>query len=124
MFEHEWLPNALSIGITEDEFWALNPHRINIRLEAYNLKLKRLDEYIWAACGGYVTNAVYYAVDKCLAGNKSKAEYIEKPMYSADDEEDNEKEKAVSESREEVAIFEMKQRIKLLRKQGLPESPD
>lgn len=32
-------------------------------------------------------------------------------------------ENSYQESQEEVAVFEMKQRIALLRKQGLPESP-
>ena len=47
-------------------------------------------------------------------------EYIEKPMLQ--DEKENTS--GNTESKEECAVYEMKQRINLLRQQGLPESPD
>lgn len=55
-----------------------------------------------------------------LAGKKSHAEYMNHPiLYEAKNAENKNKE-----SQEEVALYEMKQRIRLLRDSGLPESPD
>lgn len=50
-----------------------------------------------------------------------RATYVEKPI-SEKIAHDNEPK--YKESNEEIAIWEMKQRIKALREQGLPESPD
>lgn len=69
--------------------------------------------------GMYVMNAVGTAVEHVFAGDKAQSKYIEKPLLQEHDEE----EPIYTESNEEIAVFEMKQRIKLLREQGLPESP-
>ena len=51
-------------------------------------------------------------------------EYPERAFLEQKDEEQGEKEKNGNvESQEEIAVFEMKQRIRQLNKQGLPESP-
>lgn len=120
MFENELLPYMLAIGVTEDEFWHLTLRQMKIRQKAYEIKMRMQDEQAWAFCGNYVFSAVSTAVDHCLNGRKARTEYIGSPMlrkYSDDEENSN------SESREEVAIFEMQQRINALRAQGLPESP-
>lgn len=70
--------------------------------------------------GLYVQSAVSTAVEHNLAGKKAKSEYIKKPFLHEDKEEII---NGYKESNEEIAIFEMKQRINLLRKSGLPESP-
>lgn len=49
-----------------------------------------------------------------------KGEYPKEPMFQIGE---NKEHNDYKESREEVAVFEMKQRINVLRKQGLPESP-
>ena len=51
-------------------------------------------------------------------GKKSNAEYPKKP-YELYETKNNER----TESKEEVAVFEMKQRINILKNQGFPESP-
>ena len=56
-----------------------------------------------------------------LTWGQSKATYVEKPI-SEKIAHDNEPK--YKESNEEIAIWEMKKRIKALREQGLPESPD
>lgn len=54
-----------------------------------------------------------------LSKSHSNAEYMNKPLLSkAIDSEPKYKE-----SNEEIAVFEMKQRINTLQKSGLPESP-
>lgn len=69
--------------------------------------------------GNYGISALVFAVEHCLAGRSAKTEYVEKPILFRE----SEKENGYKESKEEVAVIEMKQRIKFLEKQGLPESP-
>lgn len=76
------------------------------------------DEEMWLWFGNYGLSAISVAVDHCLAGQKAKSKYIEKPIMA-----ELEEKSSYKESSEEIAVFEMKQRINLLRKQGLPESP-
>ena len=87
---------------------------------AHRKKIEEQDYLQWQWWGSYGLSAVCFAVDHCLSGKKAKTQYLEKPIFS-DVGDTDEKHK---ESREECAVFEMKQRIKLLRQQGLPESPD
>lgn len=97
----------------------MNPHIINCIRKGYEEKVREQDylQYLWF--GNYGLSAVSVAVEHCLAGRKAKSKYIEKPILFEEISESN----SYKESKEEVAIFEMKQRIELLRKQGLPESP-
>lgn len=93
----------------------LEPYR-----KAHELKMREMDylQYMW--WGNYGISAVFFAVDKSLKGKTSKAMYVEKALLS----ESIENTGKYKESAEEIAIFEMKQRINILRQQGLPESPD
>lgn len=75
----------------------------------------RLQHMWW---GNYGVSALIVAIDTCFNKN-SKEEFIKEPLLS----EVSEKETSYKESNEEIAVFEMKQRIKLLEKQGLPQSP-
>lgn len=88
--------------------------------DAYNLELRKKDEQNWTL-GIYIKSAVEVAVEHNLMGHKAHSKYIEEPFMHKWDYDNDER---YAESREEVAVFEMKQRIKHLRKQGLPESPD
>lgn len=88
---------------------------------AYKNKIKEIDAMMHAWWGEYGLSAVTVAVEHCIHGRKASSKYIEKPILSIIQE--NTKENTYKESKEEIAIFEMKQRIKLLEKQGLPQSP-
>lgn len=67
--------------MTEDRFWKSNPRIIKAYEKAHIIRLEKLDEIIWACCGTYVLPAVRSAVDQCLNGRKSKAEYTKEPIY-------------------------------------------
>lgn len=87
-----------------------------VELKAYEksciLEKNREDIKNWEL-GQYLLSAIASAFCK-------SEKYPKKPMFQREMVlNDNE----YKESREEAAVFEMKQRIKLLRKQGLPESP-
>lgn len=53
-------------------------------------------------------------------GTMFKGKYPKKPLFQLEDENGA---NGNAESREEVAVFEMKQRINLLKRSGLPDSP-
>ena len=87
------------------------PKELDPFLLAYKLQINKEDMAQWKL-GQYIAAAI-----TC---NFSKHKYPKKPMFQI---KDNISSVSRKESREEVAIFEMKQRIKALRMQGLPESP-
>lgn len=72
----KWLPAALRIGISYNDFWSLNPKILNLLFDAYRSRKdednKIMDLHAWLA-GMYVREAVVSA----LAGRKHK--YPEKP---------------------------------------------
>ena len=119
----EFLPNALAIGVPWDVFWHLSPKKLKSFEKAYVLRRKLEDEKMWMM-GQYIMSALDATVcnNFLWKGKHGKAsEYVKKPILS--DIEEKTKENKYKESSEEVAVFEMKQRIKLLEKQGLPQSP-
>ena len=110
---------AFSIGISIEEFKHLNPTKLGYCLKGYAIQERRKDAQVWAWLGNYGLSAVSTAIEHNFSKHP-KSKYIEKPMLQ--DEKENTS--GNSESREECAVYEMKQRINLLRQQGLPESPD
>lgn len=119
MFENEWFPKANAIGVSWQEFWGMNPHIIKLLAKGHEEKIKEQDYLAWLF-NQYTLSAVSVAVEHNLAGHKAKSEYVEIPFLQDVSEKT---ENGHTESQEEVAVFEMQQRINQLRKQGLPESP-
>lgn len=97
----------------------MNPHIIKLIVKGHEEKMKQQDYMNWLN-NQYTLSAVSVAVEHCLAGKKAKSQYVEKSFLQEYAEENQ---SGYKESKEEVAIFEMKQRINLLRQSGLPESP-
>lgn len=89
----------------------MNPRIIKFCVEQYKAKRNEEDLKQWQL-GQYILAAV-----SCIS---PKGKYPKKPMFQI---EEDIKKNGSKESQEEIAIFEMKQRIKALRMQGLPESP-
>ena len=107
------------MGIDYFEFWKMTPRILKIYIKSREMKMDDIDHLMWVM-GLYVRSAVGTAVEHVLAGKKASSSYVEHPFRFTDDEKEIVKN---NEAKEEVAIFEMKQRINLLRQQGLPESP-
>lgn len=65
------------MGISYDEFWTLNPRKLNVIVEGYKLKRQIEDEKQWML-GGYTFAAVYVAINNSFRkkGQKEK-EYFE-----------------------------------------------
>lgn len=98
----------------------MNPRIIKLLMKGHQEKLKERDYMAWLSWQ-YGLSAVSVAVERNLAGRKARSKYVEKPfMHEVLGDETN---NGYAESREQVAVFEMKQRINMLRQQGLPESP-
>lgn len=95
----------------------MNPHIIGIIMEGHRLKQRMQDEQMWLM-GMYVQSAVATAVERNLYGHKARSKYIEQPLLRQE-----EKGSKNENSREEAAVFEMDQRIHILRQQGMEESP-
>lgn len=95
------------------------PKELECYDKAHEIKIKEQDTLMHSWWGTYGLSAVAYAVEHCLAGNKARSKYIERPIFSSDYYE----RKNVGESMESIAVFEMKQRTKITKNQGLRESP-
>lgn len=85
--------------------------------KAHKEKLIEQDKMIHLWIGSYGLSALSVAIEHCMQGQKAKSKYIERPIFA---EEKNEKKKN---SNEVIAVYEMKQRTKLIEKMGLPQSP-
>lgn len=107
-------------GFTIDDIDWSCPADLEPYENAYKLQLRQQDSQLYTM-GMYALSAVSVAIEHCFAGEKAKMEYIKKPFLQNAFE--DEIEEGYKECREEIAVFEMKQRIKVLREKGLPESP-
>ena len=71
------------MGVTLEEFWHLNPHKISVISDGYNEKIKQemiiTDRLNWMM-GQYVLSALTVVMDGF--SKSPKAKYIEKPMLS------------------------------------------
>lgn len=107
-------------GLSVDDIDWSSPADMKPYLKAHKEELKERDYLAWMF-GQYTLSAVSVAVEHNLAGIKAKSKYIEKPfLHSALEEKE---EIVYGESREEIAVFEMKIRAKKLRDCGFAESP-
>ena len=73
----------MSLVVSEADFWHLNPHKVKLIAESYNIALKRQMEYdntIAYLQGCYFTEALMATVGNMLSGKSSKRhEYPDKP---------------------------------------------
>ena len=84
---------------------------------AHKEKMTETDKMIHLWIGNYGLSALTVAIDHCMNGKKASSEYIKTAILS--EEQKGKKEN----SNEAVAVYEMKQRTKLIEKLGLPQSP-
>ena len=97
----------------------MTPAQLGYCIKGYNLKRQRQDMDMWNWWGNYGISAVVFSVDHCLNGKKARSEYIKEPiMYKREESEINNK------NNEQLAVFEMKQRMRILEKQGGMLSPE
>lgn len=92
--------------------------------DAYKLEQQQIDMQNHML-GSYIRLSILSTIGNSQWFKPKSLPPFEYPGIAFSQQEAKEKEKKNEnkESQEEVAVFEMKKRINLLRKQGLPESP-
>ena len=113
-YENEGFIKAHALGISYDDFWHYNPHKIDIMQKAHYEKIKTIDMLAWNF-GYYVLSAVNVAVDHNIHGKDAKSKYIEKPLFSDIDKpkEKNEEQQVL------IDKTNMELRMKILENMGL-----
>ena len=71
MYETEWLPSYISIGLTPEQFWKMNPRKLKPYIEAEKIREERVDTQMWLM-GRYVYEAVGAAVGSILSPKGKK----------------------------------------------------
>ena len=73
------------MGIGYNDFWLLNPRKLNVLIEGYKLQRKVKDEEAWML-GGYVFQAVSVSLGNAFRKKNSKAqsyfEILKKPFLN------------------------------------------
>lgn len=103
-------------------FWHLNPKKLKPFADAYEIRLKEQDTLAFYS-GIYNLRAFSVVIDNALRGNKSTLRYFEHPIGYTNEIDEEDSRVANPESHEQVAVYEMKARMKMLEKTGLPPSP-
>ena len=112
----EWLPYAITYGMTHEQFWDANPAIINAYVTASQRKTELVDELMWAM-GNYIYMATYSAVGRIFCGKKFVSVYPEKPLSmvaKVSEEERYEEELRKALAAEEAYILQQK-------RAGLPD---
>ena len=86
--------------------------------KAHKEKLIENDKMMHLWIGNYGVSALTVAIDHCMHGNKATSVYTKQAILN-----DLKENKEKNESQEIVAVYEMKQRTKMLEQMGLPQSP-
>lgn len=60
------------MGVSHNEFWTLNPRKLNVIVDGYKLRRKVIDEEQWML-GGYVNQAVEIALANAFRKKNEKA---------------------------------------------------
>lgn len=81
MYQNEWLPYALSIGIDEERFWTMNPRKMKPYTEAYRI-LKKEQNFMMYIQGRYFADALLCTVGNMFKDKHSKAFDYPKEPYS------------------------------------------
>lgn len=87
--------------MSKEEFFDSTPKELHCYIEAENMAAKRRDEELWHL-GMYNMSAFSVALSKALSGKKSKAKYMEEPLYNKVAEKQKEEEENLTEEQKEV----------------------
>lgn len=119
MFEKTWLVEAVSIGISHNDFWDMSPRTIKLISEGYKRRIQRIDNLIWTWFGNYGLSSVFVAVEHNLAGKKARSEYIKEPILSKQIKEEKD---YFTDKDIEMAIMTEKMYMARAINAGLPET--
>ncbi len=118
------MPFYLSIGVSKAEFLDSNPKELKPYIRASKLvKMQKDEEQFYLM--HYMSSAVTYAVEHCLAGNKARTKLIKEPIFSKLLEEEQLNEMTEEERYEfevQKAIANEEAWITASRMKGLPDT--
>lgn len=100
MYSHEWLPQCITMGITPEQFWKMNPRMLEPYYEAERIKEERLDHQMWMM-GAYVFEAVQTSIGNAFRGKGKKAQPYRDRPFSQD----------IKEERGEISEEEKMQKV-------------
>jgi len=81
------MPKVIPIGTTYDEFWHLNPHKINVMVKAYNEAKKvemKKNNMLFHLEGMYFAEALLSTVGNMFRGKGQKLYEYPKEPYTLD----------------------------------------
>ena len=86
-YENEWMPKVIPLGTTYDDFWRLNPRKINVMVSAYNEAKKneiRTQNMLFHLEGMYFADAICCTIGNMFRNRGQKPyEYPQEP-YTLD----------------------------------------
>lgn len=105
MYEKEWLPHALSMGISYNDFWNMNPRIMNIHIEGYKTKVNRdleYDNYMAFLSGVYVRDALASTVGNMFSKKGARPIEYPKEPYPVTQEQIKERDERELEAQRQV----------------------
>lgn len=79
MIEKTWLVQALSIGISYNDFWHMTPHTIAIQIDAHKKKIEEKNYFMYIQ-GRYFADAIMATIGNSFRGKGQKPyEYPKEP---------------------------------------------
>lgn len=75
----DFIPHYIAIGVPYNTVMHLSPKKLKVFDKSYDLQRDIEDEKMWYL-GMYIENAVFVAVEHCLAGKKASSEYLKQPL--------------------------------------------
>ena len=119
------LPDALSIGVSYELFWHLNPKKLQPFFKAFELKEIREDQKMWAWWGSYGLSAFQTVISHMsagLSGKRSDAKYIDKPIMQKIRENNGEMTEEEIQRELNKMLLAEEMWIKNDKKRGLPQT--
>lgn len=86
-YENEWMPKVIPLGTTYNDFWQLNPRKIDIMVAAYNEAKKneiRTKNMLYHLEGMYFADALCATVGNMFRGRGQKPFEYPKEPYTLD----------------------------------------
>ena len=105
MYEKEWIPNVLAMGISYNDFWDMNPRIVKVYIEGYKNKINRdleYDNYISYLSGIYVRDALASTVGNMFSKKGSKPIEYPKEPYPVTQEQIKDKDERDKEAQRQV----------------------
>ena len=127
MYEKEWLPYALSMGISYNDFWDMNPRIMNVHIAGYKKRVNTqldYDNYVSYLGGIYVRDALASTVGNMFSKKTAKPIEYPKMPYPITQEQVEQREEAEKEAQRQMfwAQLQTMQANFELSKQGGKES--